>query len=1631
MRTRRWIVALLTGGALLALPAVATADGTPYQVLGDDAPNQFTITMTVNDTIEICQDGFCAEEIADAFDTIIVTGGAGDDVLAVDHDSFLTNGTGGIAVNFDGGVGNDHAQICPEGCPGAGIAATTYAPGAGAGEGTVTQSAGSETLQVTFQSISDVLDGSPGAATVEGTPADDVMTHGAGRDTAHARVAVGALVPYEFSRKDKLTVNGNQGADRLESDGPGAPEGLGGTCGGGQPVCFEGGSSAGDVLVVHGVAAVPDDVVLRPLGAGPFGQGTGTVTGVAGTAGVHYGGLERIEAPLQAGSDGDRFAFHGSAGDDRFELTPSTTPRRLAIDAVLSQGTVDASTVPHVVVSTASDSDVALVGLLAGAGDDQVVYTGTARDDGLALTPDELSHAIDGRSAYRVGLADVERTAPEGGDGDDALTVAGDVPAATSWGGGPGGDTLALEGTGAGALALSLADGSVRQDGFGTVTASGTETFGLRAGGSSVSLSGDAGAETLRFAPSAAGAGTVTRDGDPRTVRLSGVSGLLRIDPLAGSDTVVVRGSSASDQIPVTREPATDTLTAQVGSLLPARLAASTEAVRVEGAEGDDRFVLAGAGGPASVTVDGGADPSTDTLVATQDVTNATVAYATDPSSGIVDTAAPPVGFAGLETVEVEGDGTGTLMVTGSAAPDALTQLGNRVTAGPGAAVAFSRFPQLALDAGAGGDQVVVSPRGTSGVSAITVDAGAAADIVSVDGTALGEAIAYAPSAADAGQVDVAGAPPVRFASAEELTVDGRTAGPSGDALTIDTRALDGTQVLEPGSAFDAGTVRFRDGAGSSTTAPPVTFARLGMGSVAFDDDARDDRLVYRGSTTADVFRLDGGGDVRLNSQVPVSTTGIHTLVLDAQEGGDTFDLPAVQPFPGTGSAAVRLDGGGPDAGDVANVAGGGAKLTADLGAATLQADGSAPIALTGVERTNLDGASDLAVLGDGGPDVVRYTPTGAQAGTVARDGDAGELRFSALAGDLTADPRSGSDQVVANGRSSGDATAIMRGPITTVQVEALKALRVPTSAESLQVLGGDGADTTTVGGSGGPAALAVGGGLPAGAGDRLVLNSPAADVTFDATPPSGIVDTPGGRVGFFEMEGLDLEGDGSGGITVGGGGGADTINLGGQSSPQVGVDGGPVITYGGYRSMTIDGRGGDDHIDVSYVELGELASIRVIGGGGLGDQLTVSDQPGSARTLQVRPTAPDAGTFSLGAPPAQLAFESTEGLLVDGMGGPDELRLETPAGGQTVRVTPGAVDDAASLQLDALVPVRFQRLGLGRLRIADATGGRSDTVVYDGGPASDAFRVVGDPNAVTLNTRIPLLPDGAAHLALNGYEGDDAYELTGPLPFATTRADAGGPDRADALSITGPTGPVTANLGAGTVDGYGGTLDLAGLERLTTDIGGGTLTQVGRAQDDALCYDAMTPRDGRAYVVGAPGAGSVATSCTVDQRGTNLLHEFLDVGRLLLDPAGGSDQVIVNGSPAADLITLDLTVPTAAVTLHPDRSNPAAFRLPAEVLVDSTESLAVAADNGADALDVTVHNNAAPVVFLDGEDPNPKREGDDLVVRDGTGRVGYSHITGHEFGTGTVFAGYRDAFSQRIDYVRIEGVKLYRDPKA
>lgn len=1577
------LMALFVGVAAAALLGgfQSSAGAVPQVVVlsGTLDADEFLVAVDPADPsrLLLCAEA-CFSRARSEIDTIVVDGFDGDDTLTLHHNGGLaTNAFGDLTISFDAGLGVDQMDICTAptsqlpACRG--DVATTVAPGASVDERVLTQSAGGQSVTVTLNDVAVVNDHVAGPAEIAGTEIADQITYRATGTAGVGEVAVNVMAPYTLVGKTRLTLDAAAGDDRIEVS---TSNGIVGAlpCAGAAPVCLRGGTGT-DTLAVSGQTGASDSVAVAA-----DAPGHGVLSGLASTPTLDLDGIERVSLGLQTAADA--FSLSTSTGADVIRL--ASTPGGAVIDGDLAtSGTAFA--LPEIAVAGDDPSTPLALGLDTAAGDDRLEMTMTAGDDALLLGPTDIDPANQVRdtactalstncieaspgagAGLRLTLDNLESHVVEAGTGDDRLDAVASLDATTRWRGGLGTDRVDVRGTGAN-LAVALDTGSVTQDGAAAVTSTATEWLAVRATGASVRTSATDTDDVLTFRPDGAMSGRLLRAGDPMTLELLDVGGSDVVDTGAGNDSMTIEGGQTDERWAVGRS--TD-LSVQVGSLLPVRVSGA-EAAILRGLGGDDRFDLTGDQGTAALTVDGGPDAGADRLTFAAATIDSEVTIDDDLGTGQLSAGGPAVGFLGVERIDVEGDGGHGLVVRGSDAADTLTQSGNTITVGSTTDVVFSRFPRLALDGGAAGDQLWFAPATTVGVQNLSAVGGGATDRLTVLGTALSEVIDYTTTGIDSGTLAFPGAPPVSFAGTEENAVGGQTAPPSGDLLRVSTPTLDGTLTLEPGATFDSGTIRFRDLAGTSTTAAPLHFGGLGRGEVEFAGApaAPGDRIVLTGQSDDDVLTLSTRSTpsgqvavVAVDQQLPVSLPGARTLVLDGGDGPDTFRMPSGHPIPGAGGPGIEVRGGGADSGDRLQLNGGGGDLLADLPGATFSEAGHAGVRTTDVERVDVAAANAaLRVIGGDGPDSLVWEPTGSNAGQVTA-GAPLVLGLTSL-GLLTVDPGDGADQVTTALRSTNDIATIDRGPTTLVGATGLQTVRLPAaSVESLTLATRDGADQIRVTGSGGPAVLSVDGGAPTTASDMLRLEAADVDVAYATDPTSGQLGSSSGAVGFSAIEVIDLQGTGVGSLTVNGTGGAETVTIGEEASPRIGIDEAAAVTYAGYPDVTLDGHAGDDDFTVGYGALGDIATLRVNGGAGAGDRVALADTPGTTRTMTVRPFTPTDGRVNASGIATTFEITETEQVSLNGRGGDDAVRVVTPSGAQQAVVDPGVVADSGGVRIGSLVPLDFSQVGAaGTLTIQDEGGERVDTVELRGTTASDVVAVDGETGRVRLTGWVPLLPDSALDLSFLGGDGDDQATLSGSLPFRTTTFDGGSPDLGDGLMIAGPTGPVEVSLGTTSIAGYGGVVRFPGVVDLHTDLGGQPLTTVGTGRDDAMCYDPMSPRDGRMYIVGAPGGGTAASICLPDQRGTNVLHTFVDVGNLSVDPGAGSDEVIVNGTTSRDLISVHAHAPYTDVAVHPEPESGSTFRLVAHVLVGTTESLVVAADNGADSVDVSAYDSAAP----------------------------------------------------------------------
>lgn len=1673
LRRLLWLPLLPLTIALLAGPGLRSADAVASEVrlTGNNANNFFTVTAVSATTLEFCSDVVgCFTRLKAEVATIVIDGFDGDDVVFVSHENgFVTNGEGDLTLTFAGGPGNDELSVCDAFAPCTQALTTTVSRGPEVDELRLVQCLGrgqpgnrcedvpfpaAPTLKITARGTTQMRDLAPGPVTVLGSAVDDQVTlrasevfdpH-AGDLVGAAELLVGTSSPLRVANKDSLTVATGEGADRIAIDGVAGLSPTPYDCSpddtaASMRVCINAGGDVGDVLTVAPGIGTPEPVVLAPRP-----PDAATLTGNAVAPGLDLVGVDAVELAQQP-AEGDIFTLIGSTGTDALAWQ-ATSPGVVGLSGQLD---VDGSPHPVPAVTITGDSSAPIqlsldgldgsdtASLATGAGADTlVVGPAVARPACAASFGTCLEHAIDGVAQHVLVGRAIEAFEMSTGDGADELVVPGDVSPSLTWRAGSGVDRLAFT-SAQQAVTVDLAAGTVAETGStGHVAVTEVEDLQVDAAGRSLTVRGTPGPDTMRYQPETATAGAVTRDGDARTVSARGIAGTLTLDPGDGDDTVVVDGTSAGDTIAIFRGQAVVT---QVGDTLPVRAAGTTESLAVNGRAGDDRFVVSGEGGTAAITVDGGVHTGGDRLSFAAAVTSATVAFDAAPASGTLTAGGPPIAFRNLEHVDAEGDGTGTFRVLGSDSADSIVADAATVTVGRGTTASFTQYPILAIDALAGDDDIVVAPRTLGpGVTDVAVDGGdAGSDTLAIMGSELRETIAYEPTGAFAGSVELSLSPLVTFTGIESVEVDGRTAPPAGDTLLLRSPGVAGTIVAAPGTAVDAGTLSLADATGSITSFPPLHYARLGRGDVVVNgadaDGVATDRVLVRGEPDADVFVLTADGataTVVLDSRVPLSTNAVHAVALHGLDGQDTFHLPAAHGLPGAGGPAIVIDGGGPSGGDVAVVTGAGGALSADLAASTLTHAGSQPVAFAGLDRIDLHAAGGAtSVLGGGAPDLVTVRPTAADAAEITTDLTPTRLLLAGAAA-LTVDTGAGADVLAVVARSVADDILVERGPTSTVTVAGLLGVTVADTVEALRVEGREGGDTMTVTGGGGPASLALDGGLPAADGDRVVLVDADVAVGFADPATSGMLSSGGGDVAFAGFDTVDVRGDGNGTLVVRGTDAPDTITVGDLGAPAVRVNNGARVEYTGYPTLVLDGRGGSDGIAISYANLGNITRLEAAGGTAADDDVTITDTLGATRRFDVRPLDSDHASIDATGDVPTVAVTGGRGVTINGRDGDDEIRVLTPAGAQDVLVQPGPTTDAGTVRVGSLIPVTFTAIGVdGLLGVNDPGFPAEDHVVLAGTDNADTFGLTGVDAEVRRTGFVKLRADGASRLTLRGLAGNDTFTANGPLPWATTTLEGGGPDVGDAVVLDGPVGDAVVDIGTASVTGYGGVVRFPEVSALRTSHAHLGLALIGSDRDDAICYDPQAPRDGRAHIVAAPAGGTLSDSCLGDPRALDVLHEFVDVGHLVMDPGPGADQVIVNGTVNDDAVTIESTGPEVVVAVNPNPLSTEGVRLPVHVVTASTENLVVSTDNGQDEIDVRLHEAPAPVITVHGEAPDSRRA-DSLIVRDLSGGANINNIGGDPQSSGTVVTEWRrfSGHEVRVVYTGIEWVRIYKSQR-
>jgi len=1003
---------------------------------------------------------------------------------------------------------------------------------------------------------------------VHGTNAADTIKVVGSQDdevTDAYHISVNASPAMAVSNSGGLTIDGLHGDDEIDIDVfflalPSL------TVIGNNP------SAEGDTLTVEGVLGGPDNAVWTPAGVdgGTLVVGAQTITVLT---------MERL---VYEGMDEDEHLTVRGAG--RFVHTPGVNrdAGTVQLDNWLAIQYLNLGFAGTVTIDGTGAADL-LVARGTNSNDAFTVAATTGNVDLVSVYGDHVDLI---RSA-------VEALALDGLDGDDTFTINAPQPYATIdiWGGNPaaGSDAAVLNGTaGADTIALTQAaagdvvtglgavvtlvnvehltvnglgdDDTLSMTEFGGPTALQNVTFNSGGdAGDTFRVTGTANQDAIAITPQSATTVTAQANGvNPLlTVNLAAAaSSTFTVSGGANVDAVTVYGSAGVNAIAVARG-ATTTVTVDATKRIDVAAAADTLTIAA-GAGADTINVTGTQAGGVALTVQGDGPTSLPPLAHDRmNVTNVlagTTVYTPGASvdSGLLSTPDGVIAFYGLEYVNVVGTGADTYTANGTNGPDQIALLNNsanRIWVNNQSVLEFSGFETVNLLGRFGDDRFSVTPVGLAGVTTINVDGGdpTASDELVVTASAASETITYAPTAADAGSVTVAGSPVVNFTTTESVVIDGRG---GGDSLTVETPTGGAEVTLLPGTAPDSGTVTAWSFV-SEAPLVPLQYTNLGNGSLTFTNVSGlpTDGLDVHGTVSDDTFNLDTAGILQIVKTafaipvtVPIHTPGITFLRLIGKDGDDIFNLPGDHSF----EVGIQVQGGNPGASDVLNVAGGGAAVTVDLEAQTVTELGYSSVLYSGIETINLDAGGVIpTVAATADDDDLTVTVHDAQSGKVERGltvRQLGQVVGTVLAplvnymntgidllgagNPVHIDLRGGQDTLVVVGNALSQ-TFHVDIPSRSVMVDdsnngMMDGAVTWENNESLAVFGLEGDDTFNV--VAGAIPVFIDGGDPIGqtAGDRFNILSGGGPVIFEAGPEpdeGGILVGSNARISFDHIE--------------------------------------------------------------------------------------------------------------------------------------------------------------------------------------------------------------------------------------------------------------------------------------------------------------------------------------------------------------------------------------------------------------------------------------------------------------------------------------------------------------------------------
>ena len=1176
----------------------------------------------------------------------------------------------------------------------------------------------------------------------------------------------------------------------------------------------------------------------------------------------------------------------------------------------------------------------------AGAGANQITATGTGAAAVRVTVDNNTTVNVNNLSGLNLN----------GGAGDDVISVTpGTFVGAAGInvdGGDPtASDTVIVNGTvGADAVTITpLTANSATVTGLGAaVNVAGTEhlTYNGQGGADNMNLVTPVGNTIVYFTPGAdANEGGVNLrqafGGDLlgfNYVSVDGFNGVLNLTSAA--DSVNVNGTGDNDLFTVTAAGVVRIATpGTLGTPFKSVTINTAGAARLDllGGNGDDTFNVPGNHAYAVGLFVQGGDPSASDILNVDGDNVAAALTVSLTASSVTQAGSTAVTYSGIETLNITG-GANAITVNGVAGQDTISVTPTGANS--------ARLEVV-------GSNTVIN---TTNTAALTLNPGAGVDVIAVHGSGDDDVIDVNRGATTTVQVTTQNPFAVALktisinsAFTQTLVVE---AGLGDDVINVTGTGGPGTLIVhgdEPSASdtlnIDTGTdatVSFgADPTSGVVTATSGNVSFTGIEALGLTGDAAG-TLTINGTNGNDAINQNEN-TVTVNAGTTVDFTDYATLDINGNNGDDTFN---VHPTTLAGVVDLNLNGGDPTASDTVIVNGTTGDDTivyspSSLDSGTVTVNGVATN-FSGTEHLTINGLSDFT--GDsltvdtaniGGTQVLTPGST-FDSGSVDfltggfATNQAVPLKFVNLGvdGSLTFDDFAGTrfDNLIYNGTAGDDTFSVDAAGVVLLNGQ------IPVNTPSIITLtlrGLDGDDTFNVAGDHNLESIVVEGGNPSasdvlnftGAGGTIAVNLGGATITEAGFGPVGYT---GIEIANVDAAGGDLDLTGTSGADVLSITPTDTDSATAtllSSNPNIGST--PVINGSAIGTLNVDLAGGADRLVVSATQAGETITAD-------GALVTV-------------------GTFET------VNYTNTEDLHLVGQAGSDTFNV-TPAlnttifvdGGDPIGSTPGDLLNLfppAAFVLEAgpetdeggLRGLLMQRVswdhiegvtlaGPGPAKIVGTNGDDDITVV-----ARDASTHAGADGVqdftVSINGGLPVLFLNQATLLIDALAGDDDIVVRAPAPNnavwnvqltvagGTPAAETG--DQGDVLEYETP-GQQTMTYTPGAIPGTGVINDTTLASSITIAQFLCPVDNLPSSQGsiELLILDGEGGND-NVTVIGTGGADTITqTDGSVVDAGSvgvnNLLaltYEDLGVGATLaIDGAGGSDTLVVGGTPDADV---------------------------------------------------------------------------------------------------------------------------------